>query len=637
MILIISVVFMDYGVGLLQDTAIYRNSMMVFQSEVAPLQTTTNHLLPNLNDQLPDERHFSKKRQVRTDEYGILKGVDQNFTELTENILFLGGSTTENNEVREEFRFPFLAISQLSKISGTDYIGINGGVRAHTTQNSINLYINHPSPQIEKARYVVMMHNINDRLKLAIDGSYKTKLNHNSESSLGGVRDSLISFLGSLKQWLKSKSNIIFIVDIQISRFFENTDRILINERILDQVSKFSESDIEKFEDNLRLFASIIRSKQKTPILMTQPIGKDSAGQDTFNDSIRKIAIQNKIDLIDLDLESKQIPEREILFFSDGIHFNDNGSKWAADIIAQKLIKVLKIKLQNEISEKKCNPIYSGKYNIVNQPLNRNLLSGRYPSLSFDGKKLLYQVYQDDKTAISVLDIKSGVSVKLLERSGINTIEHPTWLDSKNIIYGEKVGDISNLFLLDLISKNTRPLYANSNLLGAIANVSKKGEIAFAGYEAKGGSFSYPEIYYMKNLFSEPIKLTSSGFEKWRPYFNDFENTIYYIGSPLEKNFNLYKVNLYDKSQTLISALFNVTHWDPAISANGKKVAYAQKSQDEFDIFLNDLPFQLNKSVRYFSTSEDEWDPRFSADGNYLFYAGSSIFGSQIRAICLNN
>ena len=198
MILIISVVFMDYGVGLLQETAIYRNSMMVFQAEVAPLQTTTNHLLPNLNDQLPDERHFSKKRQVRTDEYGILKGVDQNLTELTENILFLGGSTTENNEVREEFRFPFLAISQLSKISGTDHIGINGGVRAHTTQNSINLYINHPSPQIEKARYVVMMHNINDRLKLAIDGSYKSKLNNNSESSLGGVRDSLISFLGSL-------------------------------------------------------------------------------------------------------------------------------------------------------------------------------------------------------------------------------------------------------------------------------------------------------------------------------------------------------------------------------------------------------------------------------------------------------
>ena len=633
--LFIFAIIVDYSAGFFHEASFFRKSSSIFQGEVAPLHTTTNHLLPNLHDHFPDEHHPSGKRLVRTDQFGILQGPDTGISENQTRVLFLGGSTTENNEVHEEFRFPYLAISQLNKITGSNFIGVNAGVRAHTTQNSINLYLNHPSPDIEAAQYVVMMHNINDRLKLTLDKSYKSTLNTHSQSSLEATVGALKSSAYSLFQWARSKSNLIYLLDSSISGLFISDNGIIVNERILDKVANISETDVGKFQENLKIFADIVKAKGKVPILMTQPLGKDSKGQDIFNDSIRKIAFQNKISLIDLDLESKKITEKDRLFLSDGIHFNDNGSKWASDFITAELASILKIKSSKSMLLDACKPINSNGQNIVNQPLNRNLLEGRYPSLSSDGKNMLYQAYQDGRTLIKVLELKSGKSSVLLEKAGINTIEHPTWLSPSQIIYGEKSEGHSLLYVFDLKTKVSDLLIPNSNLSGAIASVSNLGEIAFAGYELGPNQPPIPEIYYMKSFSSPPIKITSTGFEKWRPFFNESEKSIFFIGSPDRNNFNLYKVGIASKSMSLVYSDQAKNHWDPAISPNGKMIAFAQKNKFDFDLFISQLPVNSEYLIRYASTAEDEWDPRFSPDGRYLLYAGSSIFGSQIRAICL--
>src|SRR5262249_19665530 len=114
-------------------------------------------------------------RQFRTNDVGTIIGSEQRIeTADATYILFLGGSTTETNEVDEPFRFPYLVGNLLSKQSNRTFIGINLGVRGNTSRDSINLLMNHPVSR--KARYVVLMNNINDRLLLALTGTYDARL-----------------------------------------------------------------------------------------------------------------------------------------------------------------------------------------------------------------------------------------------------------------------------------------------------------------------------------------------------------------------------------------------------------------------------------------------------------------------------
>jgi Tol biopolymer transport system component len=107
------------------------------------------------------------------------------------------------------------------------------------------------------------------------------------------------------------------------------------------------------------------------------------------------------------------------------------------------------------------------------------------------------------------------------------------------------------------------------------------------------------------------------------------------MGAPYDGIFNLYKTSIDGVYSQLVYTENNRTHWDPAISLDGKKIAYAQKNDAEFDIFISELSGFKKNIKRLSYSSEDEWDPRFSPNGSLLLYAGTSIYGSQIRAICL--
>lgn len=161
--------------GKINGLELKRSERARFISETAPLLISANHLITNLDHTfINEQRSDTNSRKFRTDSYGLVKGgvsEDDDINSL--RILFLGGSTTENNEVEEQFRFPYLTGERISMLTNFKVAGVNAGVRGHTTQDSINLYLNHPSPLIKSSNVVVMMHNINDRLRLSIDDSYK--------------------------------------------------------------------------------------------------------------------------------------------------------------------------------------------------------------------------------------------------------------------------------------------------------------------------------------------------------------------------------------------------------------------------------------------------------------------------------
>jgi hypothetical protein len=117
-----------------------------------------------------------------------------------------------------------------------------------------------------------------------------------------------------------------------------------------------------EFARNLEVFADICRDRDITPVLMTQAnrvtanpdpvvaayIGK--CGRDTgisyqdfkrlydlFNETIREVGRKKGVLVIDLAREVP--PDKEHLY--DLVHFNDAGSRYAAQIIAAQLTPLL--------------------------------------------------------------------------------------------------------------------------------------------------------------------------------------------------------------------------------------------------------------------------------------------------------
>lgn len=632
LLVIIVIIILDFVAGFINETKTHRTIITSFRGEVVPIQTYTNSLIPNLNNSFIDETKSVGKRNVQTDKYGVLIGPEIKDKDGI-GIVFLGGSTTENNEVNAEYRFPFLVSSILNKFDHK-FNSFNLGVRAHTTQNSLNLYINHPSPDVHKAKYVVVMHNINDRLKLAIDGNYSAKIPTTSPNSFSNFLVSLRNLCFTFWKFVVSKSNIFFLIDLQINNLFGNKN-LQVTESNIDKHSKLGADSLAYFENNLKLLINVIRTKEATPVLMTQPLGFESESQKLFNESIRKIAKKFQIILIDLEYEATKITDIRKLFFSDGIHFNNHGSKWAADVISSHFIKLNTSSISSKKGDHTCPPLFFNANNFVGVPLSNNIFPGRYPSPDRSGKHLLYQDFKEGKSFISLVNILTGENKVIIEKSGENSIEHPVWFDENKFIYGEKNGFERKIFLYDMDKKTSKPVLSDPNFYGAIANVSSKGEIAFAGYQKIRTQFTNPEIYYMKSIDSPPMRLTNTTNENWRPFFNDKENSIYFISAEDGKKFGIYKIFIDSRVVVPVTSDPNLIHWDPALSRGGLLFAYASKDLSNFDIFLVNNRNQSQLSRKIFS-SEDEWDPSFSPDGRYLFFAGTSPFGSQIRAICVN-
>ena len=211
-------ILIDLFLGSYNETNYIKASSRMFRSEATSLSVNTRALTPNIDHSyflgLRHDPYFegdhNAPRLFRTDENGTIIGqLNPAKTTSKGNILFLGGSITECNEVDEEYRFPSLAGKILSEETSSAYRGINLGVRGHTSHDSINLLLNHPIS--DQAQIVVLMNNINDRLFLAKRGTYKAPLNLTSPTMWDSVVWSTKSLIEkSLELLFISKQYFIF-------------------------------------------------------------------------------------------------------------------------------------------------------------------------------------------------------------------------------------------------------------------------------------------------------------------------------------------------------------------------------------------------------------------------------------------
>lgn len=280
------------------------------------------------------------------------------------SIIFQGGSTTEIVFVDPETRFPYLAGRLIEQKTGRKVNSYNAGVSGSFTLDSINTLLN--KLVAHKPDVVVLMEDINDLNTLLYNhNSYYGKVRNpliEIEQKRGRQKSSITGSLVSLGDALlgtvipHTYARLSFLA-AALTGQQEETDEFAA---VRDEARNVDPDGIrDQFRRNLTLYVRIARTYGITPVLMTQanrfyddspdwaayikaniekktrlPFEVYRELHRSLNQVIREVGAAENVLVIDLE---KRIPGRSE-FIHDPVHFNNNGSRLAAQIISDELI-----------------------------------------------------------------------------------------------------------------------------------------------------------------------------------------------------------------------------------------------------------------------------------------------------------
>ncbi|MFZ5452359.1 MAG: SGNH/GDSL hydrolase family protein [Thermodesulfobacteriota bacterium] len=310
----------------------------------------TRLMLPfSLNQPFRSDHVPSKKYRLTVDRDGFIMP-SRKYAQPDLSLVFLGGSTTECLFVDEENRFPYLAGVILEGMTGKKINSYNGAMSGNNSLNSIDILVNKVIPL--KPRVVVFMENINDLSTLLYEGTYWNK--NSSRSPVETMNKT---------KWLGKLLKEICIPNINYA--YRNLKDALFQDRgdefaaARGKKLKIDPARLNReFAMNLETIVNICQIRGIIPVLMTQASRitaqpdqavKDyfayylhnsginyqdvAEAYDSFNETIRRVGRQNQVLVIDL---ARGVPPDETYIY-DMVHFNDTGSKYAAQIIAARL------------------------------------------------------------------------------------------------------------------------------------------------------------------------------------------------------------------------------------------------------------------------------------------------------------
>jgi Tol biopolymer transport system component len=447
--------------------------------------------------------------------------------------------------------------------------------------------------------------------------------------------------------FLSYRSNILFAARTRLSKinpFVGEPTNPAINERSIDFFDEHFPSSLKKFRLNVETFIALTRVRGQTPILMTQPLGRSSYGQDIFNEEIRKAGSDNNVLVIDLDRALAS--DRQGLFLSDNIHLSNNGSIAVANVIVRDLARKLGSNVVKALPtgnlqhlSKTCLSAPEVGERFVAGP--RHVLldrHGRYPTFSADGKKLLFQTYQTGNERIQIYDIESEVYESLSDVGASYMDRHPTVISqtingSFKIAYGSDRSGSERVYIMDWPSKTVEPLLEAYSLYGAIPARGPGQTVLFAGFSHKlqPAEHGIPDLF-MYDLGNKQLRqLTETKEEEWRPVVSHDGKFVYYI-SNYHGDFDIFRKSLAGSKVQLVYRS-KADEWDPSLSTDDRWLVFASKQKGNWDLFVMDL-FHPETTIQVTDGTEDDWDPVFYADERVIVFASSNGNQPGIFALC---
>ena len=266
------------------------------------------------------------------------------------NIIFLGGSTTEFKDSKKRGwpdRVQELLINRSNKENIRAY---NMGRQWYTTLHTLINY--ETNFRDVKPDVIVVMHGINDLLHNA-DFSY---------FSHGSFREDYGHFYGPVDLLITGRNFIKVLYDRIDFWYYKPRE-------VVDQ-TQFP--GLIPFEQNLNSIIDLAEIDGSKVVLMTQPnilkekmtdeeldhlymlnteaVGHDKRwslksafrGMELYNESIRKVARERNIPLIDLE---KVIP-KSLEYFYDEVHYQDKTYDMIAEYVAGELVKMVEFETQ---------------------------------------------------------------------------------------------------------------------------------------------------------------------------------------------------------------------------------------------------------------------------------------------------
>ena len=303
-----------------------------------------------------DERGQYTQARIRTNNQGFIQPCGQHENP-HHSIAFLGGSTTECLWMPEESRFPSAVGPLVEEQTQLKINTYNGAFPGNDIRHSINILWN-KTLQLSPS-HVLLMHNINDLSVLRTSGTYWKNEERPHWTSTDKV-DETVPYANLEKTFGGWFPNVKALIRKAFSSTRDDEWHGVRNAKLEPNTSQI----LEEYEQALKSFITICQSWNITPVLMTQAnliTGIDSgtiklnadfeaslrksgrsykeyqALYTQMNQVNRKLANIHSIPLIDLD---REIPRKEA-FFYDRVHFTEEGSKRAAEIISKSLIFLL--------------------------------------------------------------------------------------------------------------------------------------------------------------------------------------------------------------------------------------------------------------------------------------------------------
>lgn len=176
---------------------------------------------------------------------------------------------------------------------------------------------------------------------------------------------------------------------------------------------------------------------------------------------------------------------------------------------------------------------------------------------------------------------------------------------------------------------NTFRYITPTDFSASIPSVANE-HLLFAGVDLKHGD-RQPNIFSI-NLADEKkiLRLTDTPYEEWRPV-QSINGDIFFIAKN-GNHFDIFRQNALGKIKLPQSSQSD--DWDPAISSDGRYIAFASKETGDWELHLANL-MNSKPAAQLNIKDSDEWDPTFGYKDRMVLFASAGTDGPQIMGTCL--